>query len=245
MTQFRAAILAGLLYAAPVLAAWDFVPTPLEWETWPVYCRVQYSSVNNGLDYKNQPVYSPSEIAQWRETLGPRTFDGLHHYCASIHFLNRARVDPNRATRNFKLGRAWEDAEFTFTRAETTSPVYPIIANTVAQVRFEMGKPDEAEDVLKGVIKMQPARPEAYITLALLYRKQHELEQARATLMQADEAIGGESAEIQYNLGLLNFETGNMDAAVQNARKAYSMGYPLPGLKRKLQASGHWSDRSQ
>jgi tetratricopeptide (TPR) repeat protein len=234
--------LASILYALPAFAGWDFVPTPLEWETWPVYCRVQYASVNNGLDYKNSPVYSPTEVARWRETLGEQTFDRLHHYCASMHFLNRARVDPDRTSRNFKLNRAWEDAEFTFTRAESSSPIYPLLGITAAQVRFEMGKADEAEDILKGVIKALPARPEAYVTLAILYRKQHETQQALNTLAEANTATGGESAEIQYNLGLLNLEMGNVSSAVQNASKAYSMGYPLPGLKNKLQASGHWED---
>ena len=60
--------------------------------------------------------------------------------------------------------------------------------------------------------------------------------------MDADAATGGESAVIQYNLGLINLEMGNVTAAADNARKAYSMGYPLPGLKKKLQQAGHWTE---
>ena len=110
-----ALILGWVFQSMPALAAWqsgwDFTPTPMEWETWPQYCRVQYSSINNGLDYKLSPVYSPNEVSAWRETLGERTFDGLHHWCASIHFLGRARVDPNPKTRNFKLNRALEELD--------------------------------------------------------------------------------------------------------------------------------------
>jgi hypothetical protein len=33
-------------------------------------------------------------------------------------------------------------------------------------------------------------------------------------------------------------DLGQKDAALEYARKAYGMGYPLPGLRRKLDAAG-------
>lgn len=45
-----------------------------------------------------------------------------------------------------------------------------------------------------------------------------------------------------YNLGLLYLKKKDYDNARASAQKAYGMGFPLPGLKNKLQAAGEWRD---
>ena len=50
-----------------------------------------------------------------------------------------------------------------------------------------------------------------------------------------------DSVDAQYNLGLLYFEMGRFDEANRHAQAAYALGYPLPGLRRKLEQSGHWA----
>ena len=69
-----------------------------------------------------------------------------------------------------------------------------------------------------------------------LYRKG----ELRAAQEQYDAAlaIAPESAEIHYNYGLALVEIGDLEMAKQHARKAYSLGYPLPGLKNKLARVG-------
>lgn len=234
-------LLGALAYTPPVHAAWDFVPTGLEWQSWPEYCRVQYSWVNAGFEFQYGGTVPGEVVDSWRHTIGDLTFTGMHHWCASIHFLNRARGEPEPKMRNFELSRASEDAMFSFLRADPLSPVYPNMAVTVAQIRDAMGKPDEAEEVLQRGIHAQPKRAEAYVMLAVLDRKEHKLSEARDVLKQADEATAGSSAEIQYNLGLINLELGDATAAHANARAAYARGYPLPGLKNKLRKLGQWS----
>lgn len=49
------------------------------------------------------------------------------------------------------------------------------------------------------------------------------------------------SSEIHYNLGLVYLEAGEREKALQHATAAYELGYPLPGLRRKLEALGLWS----
>ena len=51
------------------------------------------------------------------------------------------------------------------------------------------------------------------------------------------------SVEAHYNLGLLYFSLGRFQAAVHHAHKAYELGYPLQGLKRKLVTAGHWKQQ--
>lgn len=240
--KIAAALLVWGLFGAPAYAAWDFEPTALEWQAWPVYCRVQYSWVNAGFEFTYGGTVPNETVQNWRQIIGAETFTGMHHWCASMHFLNRARGESEPKMRNFLLNRASEDAMFSFLRADPLSPVYPNMAVTVAQIRDAMGKPDEAEEVLQRGIKAQPKRPEAYVMLAVLDRKQHKLSDARDVLKQADDATEGTSSEIQYNLGLINFELGDDAAAHANALKAYGHGYPLPGLKNMLHKAGHWSD---
>jgi tetratricopeptide (TPR) repeat protein len=50
------------------------------------------------------------------------------------------------------------------------------------------------------------------------------------------------NATISYNLGLLYFQKKNYDKAEHFARKAYSLGFPLPGLKNKLTSVGKWTN---
>lgn len=47
-------------------------------------------------------------------------------------------------------------------------------------------------------------------------------------------------AEFHYDLGLLYVEMQDWQNAAIHAAKAYKLGYPLPGLKKKLISAGKW-----
>ena len=140
--------------------------------------------------------------------------------------------------REYLVNWALENALYTFVRADPQSTVYPEIAITVARARMEKGDADAAVEVLNRAIEAQPKRYEAYGYLASVYRRLGKLTLARDALVTADAAAGGTSAEVQYNLGLIELELGNVDAAVGYARKVYSRDYPLQGLRLKLQKKG-------
>lgn len=63
-------------------------------------------------------------------------------------------------------------------------------------------------------------------------------------LARYDEALQmlPEDAGINYNAGLLQFKKKNYQAANRLAQKAYSLGFPLPGLKNMLVSSGQWQE---
>jgi tetratricopeptide (TPR) repeat protein len=52
--------------------------------------------------------------------------------------------------------------------------------------------------------------------------------------------LGNDSVDVYYNLGLAYFEVKDYDAALANAHEAYRRGYPLPGLRTKLEKAGKW-----
>lgn len=53
-----------------------------------------------------------------------------------------------------------------------------------------------------------------------------------------------ENPVINYNLGLAYFKHKDYDLALKHAQKAYSLNYPLPGLKKKLIGAGKWLEPS-
>lgn len=70
------------------------------------------------------------------------------------------------------------------------------------------------------------------------------LGQADAALEQLEQAarLEPDNPAAHYNLGLLYVRKKNYEQARASARKAYAMGFPLPGLKNKLSAAGEWRE---
>jgi tetratricopeptide (TPR) repeat protein len=53
-------------------------------------------------------------------------------------------------------------------------------------------------------------------------------------------SLGDDSGNLHYNLGLAYFETRDYDKSVEHARRAYELGFALPGLREKLTKAGKW-----
>lgn len=228
-----------LVGAAAPAADWTFAPEPAEYTTWPEHCRVQYSYIARGLNsYGN--AYSLALIETWRTRVGARTFSVLHHYCAAIVYLQRLRLQSDPHERTILIAKALDDGAFTYTRADPQSIVYPASAVVMAQAQFENKEVDAAIATLRSAIAAQPMRIEPYGALATIYRKQGHAAEALDVLMHADDASEGKSAEVKYNMGLLQVELGKIGEAVESAKQAYALGYPLPGLRNQLKRLGRW-----
>lgn len=55
-------------------------------------------------------------------------------------------------------------------------------------------------------------------------------------------AMMPDSAEAHYNAALLYTDMERFGLAREHAYRAYELGYPLPGLRRKLERKGQWID---
>lgn len=53
---------------------------------------------------------------------------------------------------------------------------------------------------------------------------------------------GNDDPNVTYNAALAYFELKDYKKSLELAHAAYSMGYPLPGLRRKLEGVGKWQD---
>lgn len=63
-------------------------------------------------------------------------------------------------------------------------------------------------------------------------------------LKQLNEAVelGEDSANLNYNIGLVYLDLKQYDNALNYAHRAYQMGFPLPGLRDRLRRAGKWTE---
>ncbi len=69
-----------------------------------------------------------------------------------------------------------------------------------------------------------------------------KLKRTKDALEQYQEAVRlqPENANINYNVALLYLKVKNYEQSVVHAKKAYGLGFPLPGLRNKLKRAGKW-----
>jgi tetratricopeptide (TPR) repeat protein len=239
----RMILAALLLLPAQVFAAgWGFTPTANDWKTWPQHCRVQYSWVNRGTNMYGD-YYSEAAIGSWRLRVGDATFFTMHHYCAALIYLRQAKLETNKRERDFLISKAVDDGAFTYDRSTESSILFPNVAIVYAEAKYRSNARDDAFAILQRVISAQPLRSEAYISLSNFYREEHQNEMARKVLQSGKDATNGQAAELVYALGLLCLDVADNECAIQNARQAYGLGYPLPGLRDRLTRLGKWTDK--
>lgn len=65
-----------------------------------------------------------------------------------------------------------------------------------------------------------------------------QLERAKLSLAEAAD-LEPANANIHYNAGLLYFRMNDHQAALTHARRAYELGFPLPGLRNLLERAGY------
>lgn len=72
-----------------------------------------------------------------------------------------------------------------------------------------------------------------HLAYAVYLHQAKRLTDAALEYAQA-EALGASGAEFYYNRGLLAIDQGEIAKAREYAKKAYGLGYPLPGLRNRL-----------
>lgn len=58
--------------------------------------------------------------------------------------------------------------------------------------------------------------------------------------LEMAEQLAADNANLHYNLGLVYFDLGKYEEALQHAHTAYRLGFTLPGLRNKLEGAGRW-----
>ena len=94
------------------------------------------------------------------------------------------------------------------------------------------------ECYFKKAILFRPHDPVVHMLYGMHLQLSGELHRAKKEY-KTSERYDPNSAELLYNMGLLYLELKNYNKARIYAKKAYKLGYPLKGLKQKLNSLKH------
>ena len=215
-----------------------FTPTEAEWASWPEYCRVRYTVSGAGANSEFSGRIDPSLVPVWKSRLGDAWY-GLHHHCAGLALTERGRFERNASTRDHLLQGAIGESNYCLNRTSRNNPMFAEIATHIGLVHRMLSEREKAERMFDLAIATHPEFPGAYQGNAMLLRDQSRYADARDKLLAGDKATNGQSPELKYFLGLVLFDMKDFEGAKENARLAYELGYPLPGLRDKLARAGY------
>lgn len=96
-----------------------------------------------------------------------------------------------------------------------------------------------AECYFDRAMRWRPNDPNVHLIYGIHLHRLKKLDQALVAY-KTSERLQPNSSDLQYNMGLLYFDIKQYALAKEHARKAYRLGYPLPGLRKKLASVGQW-----
>jgi tetratricopeptide (TPR) repeat protein len=111
---------------------------------------------------------------------------------------------------------------------------------SLIQYQLAGGKRIEAapECFLDRAIEFAPNDARVYLLYGIYLHRLGKQEMALEKYARAEE-LSPNNPEIHYNIALLYIDMNEMAEAVDYAKNAYSLGYPLPGLRNRLMAQGY------
>lgn len=100
------------------------------------------------------------------------------------------------------------------------------------------------DEVFERAIAINPEASATFVIRGIYLHGSKQYPMAKQSYERALE-LDANSMNAHYNLGLLCLELKEYVCANDHAQRAYSLGSTLPGLRDKLQKSGHWNSSAQ
>jgi tetratricopeptide (TPR) repeat protein len=223
-----------LLVAAPGRAA---VPTEAEWELWPEMCRARFVIAGDGVGTRYELRVPRAEITQWAARMG-QAWEPLHHYCYGLLFMQRADAERDRTQRTHLYSNAASEFSFCYRAVESSSFFLGEYASKLAAAYQKLGDEQSARGLADDVILRAPKSSVGYLLKSTVLRESKDLQGAGRALEQGLATVGDHAADLHYALGLTLLDLNDLAGATQAAERAYGLGYPLPGLRNRLQKAG-------
>ncbi|WP_018077004.1 hypothetical protein [Thiobacillus denitrificans] len=165
-----AKILLALLAGLPTAVAQaNWLPSPADMAALPPYCAARF---NEGSD----------AFRTWRSNMGG-DFIHVHHYCAGLNFLNRARGNFTPG-RNDGLVAAVREFDYVLSHASPDFYLRGEILMNRGVALSLMKRDGEAVSNLLEAIRLDARQSRAYMTLADLYDKQKNRAKALETVSE-------------------------------------------------------------
>lgn len=90
-------------------------------------------------------------------------------------------------------------------------------------------------------LRRAPTDPSIHLVIAIFYHEYGNFEVA-ARHYQSSIKLGPGNPEAHYNYGLFLVDINRANDALTHAQQAYTMGYPLEGLKNRLKRQKVWKE---
>lgn len=117
--------------------------------------------------------------------------------------------------------------------------LYSAIRYALGESNFDQQSQYPMECVLQRAIAFSPRDPVPRMLYGLYLHKLDKLELSISRYREA-ERISPNNPMLAYNMGLVFYDAKQYESARIYAKKAYTAGVTLPGLKRKLAQAGQW-----
>ncbi|MBU1556039.1 MAG: hypothetical protein KJ998_14700, partial [Gammaproteobacteria bacterium] len=218
-------------FASCHVAAFEFSVTESEFNSWDKRCKTAYAGSivgRNSRFFRDMTPQQSAEARKFGEAAG-----GAWHYCAGLILLQRAASTIGNE-RNSNLQSALLEIRFTYNKIKPEHPWYAEVHIDYAKALITSGDKRDGFAVLNRLIQTLPDNSLPYTALAFYLRRENKLEQAIECLQSAPELLKNDSAELNYFLGWYSMEAGNIGSAVDYAKRAYELNYPVQALKLRL-----------
>jgi tetratricopeptide (TPR) repeat protein len=178
-----------------------------------------------------QNAYGPYDYRTRRDKLG--IVEGAH-FTDSVRTLERGHT-----------GSLGGDIDYTL----RAFPNHPVALNAMANlsIREKKDRPRGAhytvECYFDRAIRFAPNDADVYMVYGNWLFKIGERAKA-IKQYKMGETFDPNNANLEYNLGLAYVDAKDYDNALLHARRAYELGFQLPGLREKLAAAGKWRDEA-
>ncbi len=161
-------------------------------------------------------------------------YDPEHLWAVEKYHLGPAREKANRTDKKAAT-YAWEDIEFILRHF----PNHPQALLIATELSLRLNERARVQRYMDRAVGFDPRPAEPWIIYGIFL---HRWGDYAGAVEKYQEAVkrNPDHPEAWYNLGLAYFALKRYDEAEEAARKAYALGYPLPGLREKLKRVGHW-----
>ena len=183
----------------------------------------------------------PVDCGSWATDRGPFDYNNPAQRANEIALVEKYHWDAN--VEELKRGRSsvyvMDDLDFILRYV----PNHHRALNALARYELSGGSTlgyYPADCYFKRALQFKPEDGETYLVLGIYEYHKKDFAESRDAYERAITLLPN-SPEPHYNLALLYLAMNDLAHARQEAATAYRLGYPLPGLKRKLQAAGAWT----
>lgn len=139
------------------------------------------------------------------------------------------------------------DLEYVLRKFPNHAHALLLMANRQLEEDFKFSKPGridylypKKECFFQRALRMAPDDGNVHLVIAIFYHKHENIEVAQRHYRDATR-FASDNPETFYNYGLFLLDNNQPEEAMKQAKVAYDMGYPLPGLKNRLIAANAWN----